>query len=93
MLAGDLVLGPVTGTYYSLFQKEISKIPTVTPSQNHRISRHTFSFTKYKSVIKMATTGRQPVQFTMQNRGTFCLERCFNTERLKGFFVHENLKK
>ena len=32
MLDGDLVLGPVTGTYYSLFQKEISNIPTVTPS-------------------------------------------------------------
>ena len=32
MLAGDLVSGPVTGTYYSLFQKSISKIPTVTPS-------------------------------------------------------------
>ena len=27
ILAGDLVLGPVRGTYYSLFQKEISKIP------------------------------------------------------------------
>ena len=32
MLDGDLDLGPVTGTYYSLFQKEISNIPTVTPT-------------------------------------------------------------
>ena len=64
MLAGDLVLGSVTGTYYSLFKKEINKIPTVTPSlfgQNHRIIRHHISVTRYKSVIKTATTGRQPV--------------------------------
>ena len=32
MLAGDLVSGSVSGTYYSLFQNAISKIPTVTPS-------------------------------------------------------------
>ena len=32
MLDGDLVLGPVTGTYYSLFQNEISDIQIVTPS-------------------------------------------------------------
>ena len=31
MLDGGLVLGPVTGTYFGLFQKEISNIPTVTP--------------------------------------------------------------
>ena len=64
MLAGDLILGPVRGTYNSLFQKEISKIPIVTPSlfnQNQRTSRHNISVTKYKSVIKMATTGCQPV--------------------------------
>ena len=68
MLVDDLVLGPVTGTYYCLFQKEISKIPTVTPSlfhQNHRFSRHNVSATKYKSVIKMSTTGRQPVVFVV----------------------------
>ena len=29
----------------------------------------------------------------MQNRGTCCLEKCFNTERSKGNFVRENLKK
>ena len=64
MLAGDLVLGSVTGTVYSVFQKEISKIPTVTPKlfdQNHRITRHHILVTRYKSVIKTATTGRQPV--------------------------------
>ena len=32
MLVGDLVLGSVTGTYYSLFQKLIRRMPTVTPS-------------------------------------------------------------
>ena len=32
MLDGDLVLGPVTDTCYSLFQKVIGNIPTVTPS-------------------------------------------------------------
>ena len=32
-------------------------------------------------------------QFTMQNRGTCCLKKCFNTERSKGNFVRENLKK
>ena len=49
MLAGDFVSGSVTGTHYSLFQKEISKIPTVTPSlfdQNHRIIRHHISVTR-----------------------------------------------
>ena len=42
---GDLALGPVTGTYYILFQKEISNILTVTPSlinQTHRIITHNF---------------------------------------------------
>ena len=29
----------------------------------------------------------------MQNRGTCCLKMCFNTERSKGIFVRENLKK
>ena len=46
MLDGDLKLGPVTGTYYSLFQKEISNIPTLTPSlfnQIRRITRHIVS--------------------------------------------------
>ena len=55
MLDGDLHLGPVTGTFYSLFQKEISNIPIVTPSlftQTRRISRHNVSVTRYKSVIK-----------------------------------------
>ena len=64
MLAGGLVSGSVTGTYYSLFQKEISKIPTVTPSlfaQNHRITRHHILVTRYKNGIKTAATGRQPV--------------------------------
>ena len=32
-------------------------------------------------------------QFTIQNRGTCCLKKCFNTERSKGNFVRENLKK
>ena len=55
MLDGDLVLGSVTGTYHSLFQKIISKKPKVTPSlfyQNHRITRHNITVTRYKSVIK-----------------------------------------
>ena len=55
MLDGDLVLGPVSDTFYSLFQKEISNIPTVTPSlftQTRRITRHNISVTRYKSVIK-----------------------------------------
>ena len=55
MLAGDLVSGSVTGIFIV-----IGKIPIVTPSlfnQNHRITRHHIS----KSVIKTATTGRQPV--------------------------------
>ena len=55
MLDGDLDFGPVTGTYYSLFQKEISNIPTVTPSifnQTRRITTHNASVTRYKSVIK-----------------------------------------
>ena len=75
MLTGDLVLGSVTDTYYSLFQKEIRKILTVTPSlfnQNHRISRHNISVTRYKSVIKKtATTGHQPVELT--SHGPFFL--------------------
>ena len=29
----------------------------------------------------------------MQNRGTGCLKKCFNTERSKGNFERENLKK
>ena len=29
----------------------------------------------------------------MQNRGTCCLKKCFNTETSKGNFVRENLKK
>ena len=29
----------------------------------------------------------------MQNRGTCCLKKCFNTERSKGNFLRENLKK
>ena len=29
----------------------------------------------------------------MQNRGTCCLKKFFNTERLKGNFVREKLKK
>ena len=29
----------------------------------------------------------------MQNRGTCCLKKCFNTERSKGNFVREKLKK
>ena len=55
MLDGDLVLGPVTGAYYSLFKKEISNIPTVTPSlfnQTRRFTRHNVSVTRYKSVTK-----------------------------------------
>ena len=33
------------------------------------------------------------LQFTMRNRGTCCLKMCFNTDRSKGIFAHENLKK
>ena len=69
MLGGDLDLGPVTGTYYSLFQKEINNISTVTPSlftQTRKITRHNVSVTRYKSVIKAVMTGRQPVHVTSQ---------------------------
>ena len=55
MFDGDLVLGPITGTYYSLFQKEISNIPTFTPSlfnQTRRITRHNVSVARYESVVK-----------------------------------------
>ena len=54
MLDGDLDLGPVTGTYYSLFQKEISNISTVTPSlfnKTRRINWHNVSVTRYESVL------------------------------------------
>ena len=33
------------------------------------------------------------LQFTMQNRVIFCLQKCFNTERTKGIFVRANLMK
>ena len=55
MLDGDLVLGPVTGTYYSLFQQEISNMTIVTPSlfnQTRRVTRHNVSVTRYKSILK-----------------------------------------
>ena len=55
MLDGDLDFGPVTGIYYSLFQKEISNISTVTPSlfnQTRKITRHNVSVTRYKSAMK-----------------------------------------
>ena len=64
MLDGDLTLGPVTGTYYSLFQNEISNIPTVTPSlfnQAGRITRHNVSVSRYISVIKTAMHDWSPV--------------------------------
>ena len=60
MLDGGLVLGPVTGTYYSLFQNEISNIPTVTPclfNQIRRITGHNVSVTRYKSVINQSAAG------------------------------------
>ena len=38
-------------------------------------------------------TTNHHLKFTMQNRGTCCLKKCFNTERSKGNFVRENLKK
>ena len=55
MLRGGLVLGPVTSTYYILFQNEISNIPTFNPSifnQTRRITRHNVSVTRHKSVMK-----------------------------------------
>ena len=55
MLDGDLDLGAVNSTYYSLFQKEISNIQTVNPSlftQTRKITRHNVSVTRYKSVTK-----------------------------------------
>ena len=55
MLDCDLVLGPVTGTYYSLFQKEISDISTVTPSlfnQTRKITRYNVSVTRCKRAMK-----------------------------------------
>ena len=71
MLDGDLVLGPVTGTYYSLFENEIRYIPTVTPSlsnQTCRITRRNVSVTRYKSSKKRPWAGRQPVlQISAQN--------------------------
>ena len=33
------------------------------------------------------------LQFTMQNRETCSLKKCFNMEKSKGMFVRENLKK
>ena len=33
------------------------------------------------------------LQFIMQNRGACSLKKCFHTERAKGKFVRENLKK
>ena len=33
------------------------------------------------------------IQFTMQNIEQCCLKKCFNTDRSKGIFVRENLKK
>ena len=77
MLDGDLDLGPVIGTYYSLLQKEISNIPTVTPSlfnKTRRITRHNVSVTRYKSVIKKAMTGRQPVHFFSGLYMGYCLK-------------------
>ena len=49
--AGDLVLGSVTGTYYSLFLKVIREILTVTPSLFNQ-NRHNISATRYKSETK-----------------------------------------
>ena len=80
MLDGDLDLGPVTGTYYSLFKQEISNIPTVTPSlfnQTRRITRPNVSVTRYKSVtvIKKAMTGRQPVYATEFDKNEIMFEQ------------------
>ena len=79
MLDGDLVLGPVTGAYYSLFQKEMSNIPTVTPSlfiQTRRITRHNATVTRYKSAINTTMTGRQPVYiFFCRGRNYRCCSK------------------
>ena len=78
MLDGDLDLGPVTDTYYSLFKKEISNIPTVIPSlfnQTRRITRPNVSVTRYKSVIKKAMTGRQPVYATEFDKNEIMFKR------------------
>ena len=74
MLDGDLVLGPVTGTYYSLSQKEISNISTVTPSlfnQTRRITRHNVSVTRYKSVIKNGHDW-SPASSVLRAHAQFC---------------------
>ena len=71
MLDGDLDLGPVTGTYYSLFLKEISNIPTVIPSlfnQTRRITRHKVSVTRYKSVINQSAEGAGGLGITRDNK-------------------------
>ena len=56
MLDGGLVLGPVTGTYYSLLKKEISNIPTFTRSLLIKLVELLDTMfrkvTKYKSVMK-----------------------------------------
>ena len=52
---------------------------------------------RLKYCLKGPISPKQPTnqnpQFTMQNRGTCCLKKCFNTERSKGNIVRENLKK
>ena len=45
---------------------------------------------KYENLNKISLYS---LQFTMQNIGLCCLEKCFNTERPKGIFVREHLKK
>ena len=42
---------------------------------------------------KTAMQQQHSLQFTMQNRGTCCFNKCFNTEKSNGIFVRENLKK
>ena len=48
---------------------------------------------KYINLNKITKFFCYSLQITMQNRGICCLKRCFNTERSKGIFVRENLKK
>ena len=89
MLDSGLVLGPVTGTYYSLFQKDISNIPTFTPSlfnQTRRITRHNIPVTRYKSVRKNGhdwSPVSMPMGALTPNVGIFREQRKKITEAVK----------
>ena len=51
MLDGGLVLGPVTGTYYSLFQIEISNIPNIPTFTPCRVAQSVGHLTRKSGVL------------------------------------------